>query len=207
MTFLQQLKRILPSRRQTVPIFPLNAVLFPGGVLPLKVFEQRYIDMVKYCLKDNSVFGICLIREDQNAGAKAVPEPVGCIARILDWNMEQPELLQLRVQGESRFRIVDSGAGNNGVIAASVETLSADTAMAIPASLAGCADLVRKVVASVGAASFAEPYLFEDASWVGNRLAEFLPIKIAAKQKLMELSDPIARLEILAQFLAQQGLL
>jgi Lon protease-like protein len=198
---------MLPPRRQTIPIFPLNAVLFPAGVLPLKVFEQRYMDMAKHCLADNSNFGVCLIREGLEVGKPAIPETIGCTARITDWDMEQLGVLQVRTVGEERFRILGSSTSANGLIVASVEMIPAEEDVAIPSELAGCTELVRKVVENVGKASFAEPYHFESASWVGHRLSEFLPIKIAAKQKLMELSDPIARLEILAQFLTQQGLM
>ncbi|MBA2690708.1 MAG: LON peptidase substrate-binding domain-containing protein [Burkholderiales bacterium] len=197
---------MLPARRQAFPIFPLNAVLFPGGVLPIKVFEQRYMTMAKHCLKDNSPFGVCLIREGQEVGSPAVPESVGCTARISAWDMEQLGVLQVRTLGEDRFRIVESHT-SNGLIIAEVETIAAEEEAEVPVEFTGCAELVRKVIERVGEESFAPPYRYENASWVGYRLAELLPIKVAAKQKLMELTDPMARLEVLAQFLTQQGLM
>jgi Lon protease-like protein len=207
LALLQQLKRILPPRRQTIPIFPLHAVLLPGGVLPLKVFEQRYMDMAKHCLKNEIAFGVCLIREGQEVGTPAVPETIGCTARIVEWDMEQLGVLQIRTVGEERFRIIDSNAGAKGLIVANVEMIPPEDDVAIPPELAGCTELVRKVTASADETAFTKPYQYESATWVGYRLSEILPIKIAAKQKLMELSDPIARLEVLAQFLTQKGLM
>ena len=207
LALFDQLKRMLPPRRQTLPIFPLNAVLFPGGVLPLKVFEPRYMDMAKTCLKDASPFGVCLIREGHETGTPAVPESVGCTARIASWDMEQLGVLQIRTLGEDRFRIIDSRDNRKGLILAEVETLAAEDEISVPAEFLGCVAVVQKIIDSIGEEAFAKPYQYENASWVGHRLSESLPIKIAAKQKLMELSDPIARLQILAQFLTQKGLL
>ena len=207
MALFDQLKRMLPPRRQNLPIFPLNTVLFPGGVLPLRVFEPRYMDMVKACLKDASPFGICLIREGQETGKPAVPETIGCTARIIDWDMEQLGVLQIRTLGEERFHIIGSRDNGKGLILAEVETMAAEEETSVPTEFLGCVELVRKVIASVGEEAFAKPYQYESASWVGYRLSELLPIKNAAKQKLMELSDPVARLEVLAQFLTQKGLM
>lgn len=207
LALLQQLKRALPPRRQTLPIFPLNTVLFPGGVLPLKVFETRYMDMAKTCLKDDTTFGVCLIREGSEVGAPAVPEIIGCTTRIVDWDMEQLGVLQLRTLGEDRFRIFESHDNGKGLLIADIETIATEEDAALPQQFASCADLVRRVIESVGEAAFAKPYRFDSASWIGYRLSEFLPIKIAARQKLMELSDPIARLNVLVQFLTQKGLI
>lgn len=207
MAIFDQLKRRLPPHRQTIPIFPLNTVLFPGGILPLKVFEQRYMDMAKACLKDNSVFGVCLIRDGKETGAPAVPESVGCTGRISDWDMEQLGVLQVRTLGEDRFRMLDSHITARGLILGEVEIISAEEEVQVPPEYVGCTELVRKVIESVGEENFAKPYRFESANWVGYRLSEFLPIKMAAKQKLMELTDAVARLEVLAQFLIKQGLM
>lgn len=207
MAIFEQFKRMLPQPRQTFPIFPLNTVLFPGGVLPIKVFEERYMNMTKQCLQANSVFGVCLIVEGQEVGSPAVPENVGCTARISDWDMEQLGVLQIRTLGEERFRIIERHTSSNGLIVAEAEMIPAEEEVEVPIDFSGCTELVRKVIERVGAESFAPPYRYENASWVGYRLSELLPIKVAAKQKLMELTDPMARLEVLAQFLTQQGLM
>src|SRR6185503_19392245 len=105
-----------------IPLFPLNTVLFPGGVLPLRVFEARYLDMTRDCMKSGTPFGVCLIHEGSEVGAPAVPRSVGCTATITDWDMQQLGVLNLRTRGERRFRILSSGANKQGLISAEVQT-------------------------------------------------------------------------------------
>jgi Lon protease-like protein len=189
-----------------VPIFPLNAVLFPGGLLPLRVFEPRYMDMTRDCLKQSRPFGVCLIHEGSEVGAPAVPEPVGCLASILDWDMQQLGILNLKTRGGQRFRILESEAGAQGLISASIDLIAPDESHAIPEEYAACVRLVEMVVADQGKPVFAEPHAFDDAVWVGYRLSEILPVPLLAKQKLLELTDSLARLAILQRFLESRGL-
>jgi len=189
-----------------LPIFPLQTVLFPGGVLPLRVFETRYMDMTRERMKQNLPFGVCLIREGAEVGAPAVPEEVGCLARITDWDMQQLGMLHLRTQGEQRFRIRERRVNAQGLISAAVELIPEDEDAAVPADFAACAQLLQMIVLDRDASVFAEPHRFDSATWVGNRLSEILPVPLAAKQKLLELTDSLMRLEILYKFLAQRGL-
>ncbi len=189
-----------------LPIFPLNTVLFPGGLLPLRVFEARYMDMARECLKQRQPFGVCLIREGREVGVPAVPEAVGCFAHIVDCDMEQLGLLQLRTRGGQRFRIRDSRVAAQGLRRAQVEPLEPEADAALPSEFAALADLLRLVVADKSTAVFAEPHEFDRASWVGYRVSEILPVPLAAKQKLLELNGAISRLEILYRFLQQRGL-
>jgi len=189
-----------------VPIFPLNAVLFPGGLLPLRVFEARYMDMTRDCLKRDAPFGVCLIHEGAEVGAPAVPEGIGCLAKILECDMQQLGVLNLKTRGSQRFRILEREASTQGLISADVELIPADASVAVPEKFASCARLVEMVVADQGKLIFAEPYAFDDAAWVGYRLTEILPVPLAAKQKLLELTDSLARLSILQRFLESRGL-
>lgn len=189
----------------SIPIFPLHTVLFPGGLLPLRIFEPRYMDMSRDCLRDNLPFGVCLIREGKEVGAPAAPWPVGCLARITDWDMQQLGLLNLTTLGTERFRILASEANSQGLVRAEAELLASEQATALPARFAPCARLLELAVADRQQSVFAEPYRFDDAAWVGYRLAEVLPIPPSAKQELLELSDSIARLEILLRFIEQRG--
>ena len=188
-----------------VPIFPLQAVLFPGSLLPLRIFEVRYMDMAKDCLKQGTSFGVCLIREGQEVGAPAVPEAYGCSARIVDFDMEELGILKVRVQGGERFRIVAYEANRQGLLMAEVEMLDAETADAVP-GFDACAEFLRKVIAGIGSERFALPLRFEDPSWVGFRLAEILPLRSDVKQKLLELTDAGLRMAVLHRFLRQQRL-
>jgi hypothetical protein len=190
----------------TVPIFPLNTVLFPGGLLPLRVFEARYMDMTRDCMKREEPFGVCLIREGAEVGAAAVPEGIGCLATILEWDMQQQGILNIKTRGGQRFRILERRTGAQGLISADVELIPPEPRAAVPAQFTSCARLLEMVVADQGKLIFAEPHAFNDASWVGYRLAEILPVPLIAKQKLLELTDSLGRLSILQRFLESRGL-
>lgn len=189
-----------------IALFPLNTVLFPGGLLSLRIFEQRYMEMAKGCLRDGTPFGVCLIRAGREVGEAAEPEGIGCLARILEWDMQQLGLLLVTARGEQRFRIVERRVESNGLVRASVELLPVEADAALPREFDDCAGLLRRVVEERGAGLFAEPHRFDSASWVGARLSEILPVPLAAKQKLMELDDAMQRVEILYRFLVQHKL-
>lgn len=199
--------RALFGRREAVPIFPLGTVLFPGGVLPLRIFEVRYVEMAKQCLKEGSPFGVCLIREGAEVGAPAVPEPVGCLARIAECDVEQLGVLQVRAEGLERFRIVDTEVNKHGLVVGRIDELHPEPEVTDAPGLADCAQFLRKVMPQIGAERFAQPYRFEDASWVGFRVCEILPLRMDVKQKLLELTDATLRLGILHKFLREQKLL
>jgi Lon protease-like protein len=189
-----------------LPLFPLNTVLFPGGVLPLRVFEQRYMDMTKACLQDNAPFGVCLIKDGSEVGSPATPHEVGCLARITDWDMQQLGVLNLKVVGVRRFRILESRVEANGLTVAKAQLLPVEASLPMPAEHAACAGVLKHIVDRVGEDKFDAPLAFDDAVWVGYRLAEVLPLKMAAKQSMLEMNDTVVRLEVLHRFLGQQGL-
>ena len=175
-------------------------MLFPGGRLALRVFEQRYMDMAKACLRDNSPFGVCAIREGAEVGAPAAPHTVGTFAKIAEWDMPQLGLLQVVAQGESRFRILERRVEPNGLQRARVEMLADDEDAAVPAHCAACVRLLERVIEQ-HAGLVAPPHHLASAAWVGARLAELLPLPLATKQELLELSDATARLERLSALL------
>ena len=187
-----------------LPLFPLGTVLFPGGLLPLRLFEQRYLEMAKACLRDSSPFGVCLIREGAEVGAPATPESVGCLANIVQWDMQQLGLLQIVAQGAGRFRIVERRLEANGLARASVELLPEEIDAAVPQHLATCAELLRRLATEHGERLFAAPFRFESCAWVGARLAEVLPLPGPLKQQLLEL-DGLQRLEKLGRLIAIEG--
>ena len=193
-------------RRETVPIFPLQTVLFPGSLLPLKIFEARYMDMAKDCLKHGTPFGVCLIREGAEVGAPAVPEPVGCLARIAECDMEELGILKVVAEGRERFRLLSSEVSRQGLIVGEVELHGPEPQASDAPGFDECVDFLRKVMPGIGTARFAQPFAFEDATWVGFRLAEILPLRGHVKQKLLELTDATLRIAILHRFLKQQNL-
>jgi Lon protease-like protein len=190
-----------------IPIFPLNTVLFPGAVLPLKIFEQRYLDMAAACLKEASPFGVCLIAAGSEVGAAAEPHPVGTLATIAGWEMEQLGILMVSARGGRRFRILDAAAGPGNLLEASVEVLAESGPTPLPAERRRLLPLLRRIVRDLGSDRVPEPHRFDEAEWVGYRFTEVLPIPNLARQKLLELDDPLSRLEILERFLDQRKLL
>ena len=189
-----------------LPIFPLGTVLFPGGLLPLRVFEARYIDMTRECKKRGTPFGVCLIKEGVEVGSPAVPHPVGCLAEIRDWDMQQLGVLHIKTVGTRRFRIATMQAKSDGLIQATAQPLDADPSVLVRVEFVSCGALLKSILPKLPAGMIAEPYDFSDAGWLSNRLAEVLPIPPVAKQRLMELADADMRLEIIQRFLEQQGL-
>lgn len=194
-------------RAQTVPIFPLNTVLFPGAALPLRIFEVRYVDMAKDCLKRSTPFGVCLIREGAEVGTPAVPERVGCLAHIADCDVEALGVMKVRAEGGERFRLTSSEVTKSGLIMGEVEPLAAEPPAPDAPGLGECAEFLRKAIAGIGPERFIQPLLFDDATWVGFRLAEILPLRNDVKQKLLELTDATLRLAVLHKFLRQQKLI
>lgn len=197
-----------------IPLFPLQSVLFPGGRLPMRIFEQRYMEMVKVCFKESSSFGICLIargEEVARAGRKAAePHAVGTLAHIADWDMQQLGVLEIIAQGGERFRLLRHWAEDSGLLRGEIELIPAPAVLPVPGDYARLVPLLRAIVEEMTADAPhapATPHRFFDAGWLGMRYAEVLPIPIAAKQKLLEIEDSIDRLEIIYRFLESKGLL
>jgi hypothetical protein len=194
----------MPESPREIFLFPLGTVLFPEGVLPLKVFEQRYIELTKACLRDSSPFGVCLIREGREVGAAALPEAVGCLATIAQWDMPQFGLFHLVARGGQRFRLRETRVGANQLISAEVDLLPEDPAGGDVDPV--CGEVLKAIIDKVGAGHFPAPVRLDDAAWVGYRLAEVLPLELAEKQELLEITDAAARFERLRQYLARIGL-
>jgi Lon protease-like protein len=183
-------------------------------VLPLRIFEARYMDMVRDCMQRDLPFGICLITRGGEVGEAAEHEAIGCLAHIRGWDMPQLGLLQLRTVGGMRFSVVDRRVGRNGLIRASADGLPDDERVDVPDDMADCAALLRKIVDELREREpdadkrmIAEPCDFESATWVANRLCEFLPIPNPAKHKLMVLDEPLARLGLVQRWLQQHQVL
>lgn len=188
-----------------LPLFPLHTVLFPGGRLPLRIFESRYMDMAKVCLREGSAFGVCLIREGREVGAPAAPMEVGCVARIAAWDMPQLGVLQVLARGERRFRIRERRVQADGLARASVALLAEETDAPLEADGDVCARVLRKAIESGGEALVEPPLRYGSAAWVSGRLAELLPLSLAAKQRLLEMDDARDRIEILRRLLSSAG--
>jgi Lon protease-like protein len=184
--------------RRNLFLFPLGTVLFPGGMLPLKIFEQRYLEMTKACLRDNLPFGVCLIREGHEVGAPAAPESVGCVATIEQWDMPHTGMFHLLARGGDRFRIHETSVAANGLISGEVELLSPAEPCAPDPQ---CVDLIKRIIEQVGAENFPQPLKLEEGAWVAYRLAEMMPFSMVQKQRLLEMDSTSAVLEDLRKLL------
>ena len=198
------------SQRQSVALFPLKSVLFPDTVLQLKVFEARYLDLASQCLRDDAPFGVVLLASGAEAGRGDVRfEAHGVLARIDQIDAEGPNLLRLRCIGGKRFSIVGSATrGDNGLWVADIELLPSDQVVSPDPTLFPTVQALQQAIASLiekGNVPFAEPYRLDDAGWVANRWCEILPIPLTAKQKLMTLPDPQARLRLVHEYLKGKG--
>ncbi len=170
--------------RRNIFLFPLGTVLFPGGLLPLKIFEQRYLEMTKACIRDNLPFGVCLISEGVEVGAPAVPEKVGCLATIEQWDMPTTGMFHLLARGGQRFRIRETSVADNGLPSGDVELLPP----AAPSSPdPDCVTLIKRVIEQVGAANFPQPVKLDDGAWVAYRIAEMMNFPMPVKQQMLEM--------------------
>jgi Lon protease-like protein len=180
-----------------IPLFPLGTVLFPGGPLPLRIFETRYIDLVRHCLRDDTGFGVVLIRQGPEAGGPASTYEVGTYARIVDFSRQPDGLLGIRAAGQRRFRILSARRARDGLNLADVAWLPAEAVVALPDEFAELGPTIDSILTQAG-----EPYASlerhpGDAGWVSARLAEVLPVPAVHKQHCLELDDPVERLRYL----------
>ena len=195
----------MTSGPEEIPLFPLGTVLFPGGLLPLRIFEQRYLEMGKACLRDGTPFGVCLIREGAEVGAPAVPEDIGCLARIVHWDMQQLGLLQIVAQGAQRFRIRERRNREDGLVLGSVELLAEEADGPLPEAAGACRELLERIAVEHGERLFAKPYRLDSCAWVSARLAEVLPLPAAAKQLMLEMNDGRQRLGVLQRLIERSA--
>lgn len=187
-----------------LPLFPLNTVVFPGGRLPLRIFEQRYLEMIKRAIAESTPFGICAIREGTETGTPAIPYAIGTVVTVTDWDMPQTGILHIETQAQERFAIRASHANPDGLLLGEVEPFRIEAPVAIPSEFELAVEILRHLLNEYGDAHFPAPHDFDNAVWVGYRLSEALPLPLGAKQHLLEIHDSILRLRILTEFLRKQ---
>ena len=200
----------------SLPLFPLGTVLFPGGVLPLRIFEVRYLDMIGKCYKAGAPFGVVSLTEGSEVrvpGGKEAFAKVGTIATISELETPQPGLMVIRAHGEQRFRITSSDLLRHGLWVANVERVNADLAVPVPDDLQNTAQALVRLIRSLeqqsgsgGSMPLNSPYRLDDCGWVANRWCELLPLSVQLKPRLMELDNPLVRLELVSDVLARTGI-
>jgi Lon protease-like protein len=181
----------------SIALFPLNIVLFPDGSLPLRIFETRYVDMVRRCMRETQTFGVVLIREGSEVGP-AETFDIGTLAKIVDFHQLSDGLLGLSCIGQQRFRILGRSRQADGLNLAAVEWLPPEPFIAVPPRHARLSELLKSVLPQLGEVYEGIEMRLDDAAWVGHRLAEILPLPLAEKQSCLELDDPIQRLDALS---------
>jgi len=185
-------------RRHELPLFPLNAVLFPGSTLGLRIFEARYLDMVRECARAGRAFGVCLIMQGQEAGDPALPAAVGTLAHIVDFDTLPDGLLGISVIGGGRFRVQKSRIRGNGLVIGEVREWPEEPIVPVPVEFSLLPAILERLAEQAGLAWRNGPReRYDDASWVGFRLAELLPLGDAERQHLLEITDPLDRLTAL----------
>lgn len=185
-----------------VPLFPLNTVLYPGGQLQLRIFEPRYLDLVRECTRTGSAFGVCLILEGHEAGAPARPAAVGTLARITDFNHRADGLLGIATEGGDRFRVVRTRVRSDGLLRGDVEVWPEEGAQQVPVEFSLLQTILERLIETMGPHwRHAPRSAYDDAGWLGFRLAELLPLAGDEQQQLLEMTDPIRRLATLRDIL------
>lgn len=195
-----------------LPLFPLRSVLFPGGLLPLKVFEARYLDLISHCLREKEMFGVVCLKDGNEAGKHAVAfESAGTVAHVRDVDALGANLLRVNCIGGARFQFTQAATqDDDGLWRAEVQLLPDDEALAPEAETDDAVKALRLLAAQLDQQDqhpFAAPYAFDNAAWVANRWCEILPLPLPAKQRLLLLPDPLVRLRLVREFLKSRSLI
>ena len=210
----------------TLPLFPLTTILFPEGLLPLQIFELRYLTMIKKCIADGTGFGVVAqtVRKDAPIADETPlsPEPmsqetfvaVGTCAKIVAHSAPQPGLLRIDCVGGNRFTIVSCEQQKLGLWVAQVKPIEPDQAIAVPQELADTVTALRQLITSLTSQAsegqrlpMKEPYLLDDCGWVANRWCELIPMQPAQRHRLLTLDNPLIRLELVQDLLETGGFL
>lgn len=200
----------------SVPLFPLSTVLFPGGLLPLRIFEVRYLDLIGQCHRDGTPFGVVALHQGSEVRRAGAPTEeflqVGTLAHLREFSRPQPGLMNIVAEGGTRFRIQAARQLPHGLWMADVHALPDDAAVAVPQDLQPIATALEQLLDSWRARAIAEdqwplraPWRWDDCGWLANRWCELLPLPMTVKQQLMELDNPLVRLELVGDLLARHG--
>ncbi len=178
-----------------IPLFPLHTVLFPGGPLALRVFEPRYLHMVGRAIQDGSRFGVCLITQGEEIGEAAFTYDIGTLVHVSYWHKRADGMLGVTVVGDQRFRILARQVEHDQLITARAGLIANEAPRPVAPEFRALAVLLQEIMEQLGHPYVKLPKHYDDASWVGARLAELLPISLAQKQLLLQLDDPVERLD------------
>jgi Lon protease-like protein len=185
-----------------IPLLPLSTVLFPCGRIALRIFEQRYLELMRDCARDASGFGVCLILEGREVGEPAVPAAVGTVARITDFYTLPVGLLGIAAEGGARFQVAKTRVRDNGLVHGDVRFWPDEPLVPVPPEHGLLATILERLIEKAGGPfANAERSRYDDASWVGFRLAELLPLAQPERQQLLQMTDPLQRLAQLMHYM------
>lgn len=186
----------------TLPLFPLPSVLFPGGRLSLRIFERRYLDMIRECARNETGFGVCLVMDAHGPDRSAATAAIGTVAAIVDFNVLEDGLLGIVAQGTRRFRVRATHVRDSGLIVGEVELFEQEPEWAIPAEYGLLATILARYHEKAGGDHVhAEKSRYDDSAWVAYRLAEALPLELQERQSLLQMPGPFERLDQLMRWL------
>ncbi len=184
-----------------IPLFPLSSIVMPGGLLPLRLFEPRYLEMVRDCFRQQSGFGVCLIKEGAEAGEAAQPFPYGTLVSIVDWDQNSDGLLNITVEGQQKFRVLATQVEKSGLLTGKVELLPKETSTSVSGEYKALQQTMHHLLEGVAPMiEYADPQL-EDALWLGSRFTELLPLPNDVRHDLVAMDSPTDRLEAIAAML------
>ena len=203
------------STLREIPLFPLGTVLFPDGVIALKIFEARYLDMIKQCLREKTEFGVLSVIKNSDLSEEDVSlsfSNIGTLAQIEDFDPIQPALYMTKSFGTQRFKLISSKQEVNGLWIGQVELLANDPLTPIPQEHQKVVKLLDEIISVIksenllGDAPFKKPYKVDDCGWVSNRLAELLPLSLAQKNHLLAQTNPRIRLDLITEIIEDDNL-
>lgn len=191
-----------------LPLFPLSAVLFPYGRMPLQIFEPRYIDLVRDCLKNDSEFGVVWIRQGREVvldAEHAMPKlaPIGCTAHIVDWDALPNERLGITIEGGTKFRVLATQQRPNYLVVGEVELLAEDIPQTVPEHASDLIELLQQLIEHPLVTRLKLEAQTQDLGRLTNQIAQLLPISVADKFALLVEADPARRLDRLLLILEQ----
>ncbi|MEY4495718.1 MAG: hypothetical protein RL744_782 [Pseudomonadota bacterium] len=205
-----------PTNALWIPLFPLGTTLFPGGVIALKIFEARYLDMMKRCLREDTAFGVVSILDgnssESDASASAQFSNIGTLAKLEEFDAVQPALYMTKSYGTQRFKLISIKQEVDGLWMGEVELIDPDPEMPLPKEHEKVAALLQEIISVIksedllGDAAFKMPTNLDDCGWVSNRLAELLPLPPAQKNHLLAQSNPRIRLDLISEIIEDDGL-
>lgn len=190
-----------------IPLFPLDAVLFPGGALPLRIFEPRYLDMISDCMKSESGIGVILIKAGHEAGKAAKVHEFGTISNISYWHKRNDGMLGITLTGEQRFRVLSTEVQANQLTIAEVELLPCFDELKKEDSAEIFIKLLKQIIAQLEPPYTTMNKYYDDLDWVSARLIELLPLQLMDKQKMLTMNDVSERINHLHPLLVSMEML